>query len=212
MPLERRPRVRISVEGDEHKELPHSAALGGRRNGPLVCGMSRERLVTLPNAVSMSRLLLAAAFVAVRDPVIRFSLLIIASATDFLDGWLARRRHATTKSGALIDPIADRLFVFTAVSVYLIEGAISVGAYFTLLARDIATFIGFLVARSVPWLRAVVFRARLLGKVVTALQLLTLIAVIIAPLIVPSLVLAVGLVSAVSIADYTLTLWRERAT
>jgi phosphatidylglycerophosphate synthase len=174
--------------------------------------MSRERLVTLPNAVSMSRLLLAGAFVAVRDPVIRFSLLLVASATDFLDGWLARRRHATTKSGALIDPIADRLFVFTAVSVYLLEGAITVGAYFTLLARDIATFIGFLVARSVPWLRAVVFRARLLGKLVTALQLLTLMTVIVAPSVVPSLVLAVALASAASIADYTLALWRERAT
>lgn len=187
-------------------------ALGGQSRGPLVCGMSRERLVTLPNAVSMSRLLLAAAFVAVRDPVVRFSLLIVASATDFLDGWLARRRHATTKSGALIDPIADRLFVFTAVSVYLIEGALSIAAYFILLARDIATFIGFLVARSIPWLRAVVFRARFLGKLVTALQLLTLMAVIVAPSIVPLLVLAVGLLSAASIADYTLALWRERAT
>ena len=186
----------------------------GRSQSRLVsfAGMSRERLVTLPNAVSMSRLLLAAVFVAVGDPIIRFSLLIVASATDFLDGWLARRRHATTKSGALIDPIADRLFVFTAVSVYLIEGAISVGAYFTLLARDIATFVGFIVARSVPWLRAVVFRARLLGKLVTSLQLLTLMAVLVAPSVVPSLILVVGAASAVSIADYTLTLWRERAT
>src|SRR5574338_111015 len=126
--------------------------------------MSRERLVTLPNAVSMSRLLLAAAFVAVRDPAIRLSLLVVAAATDFLDGWIARRRHAVSRSGALIDPIADRLFVVTAVSTYLIEGPISGGAYFTLLSRDIATFVGYLVARSVPWLRAVVFRARLLGK------------------------------------------------
>lgn len=174
--------------------------------------MSRERLVTLPNAVSMSRLLLAAAFVAVREPVVRFALLIVASATDFLDGWIARRQHATSRSGALIDPIADRLFVFTAVCTYLAEGAISTAAFFTLLSRDIATFIGFLVARSVPWLRAVVFRARWLGKLVTALQLLTLMAVLATPALVPSLVLVVGAASAASIADYTLALWRERAT
>jgi phosphatidylglycerophosphate synthase len=174
--------------------------------------MSRERLVTLPNAVSMSRLLLAAMFVAVRDPVLRFSLLLIASGTDFLDGWLARRSHATTRSGALIDPIADRFFIVTAVSVYLADGAITIGAYFTLLARDIATLIGFLVARSVPWLRAVVFRARLLGKVVTVLQLATLMAVIAMPAAVPSLVVGVGVTSVASIADYTLMLWRERAT
>ena len=168
--------------------------------------------MTLPNAVSMSRLLLAAVFVAVRDPAVRFAVLLIASGTDFLDGWLARRQHATTKSGALIDPIADRLFVLTAVSTYVVEGAISVAAYFILLSRDIATFIGFLVARSIPWLRAVVFRARLLGKVVTALQLLTLMAVIATPTMVPSLVRVVGAASAASIADYTLALWRERAT
>jgi phosphatidylglycerophosphate synthase len=174
--------------------------------------MSRERLVTLPNAVSMSRLLLAAVFVAVRDPVVRFALLLVATGTDFLDGWLARRQPVISRSGALIDPIADRFFVFTALCVYLVEGAISTAAYFTLLSRDIATLIGFLVARSVPWLRAVVFRARWLGKVVTALQLLTLMVVIVAPSVVPLLVLVVGAASAASIADYTLTLWRERAT
>jgi len=168
--------------------------------------------MTLPNAVSMSRLVLAAAFVGIREPTARVGLLVVASATDFLDGWLARRRRATTKAGALIDPIADRFFVFAAVCAYLLEGAISTAAYFTLLSRDIATAIGFLVARSVPWLRAVAFRARMLGKVVTGLQLVTLVAVIVLPAVVPSLVILVGAASAASIADYTLTLWRERAT
>ena len=168
--------------------------------------------MTLPNAVSMSRLVLAAAFVGMREPTARVGLLVVASATDFLDGWLARRRRATTKSGALIDPIADRFFVFAALCAYLLEGAISTAAYFTLLSRDIATAIGFLVARSVPWLRAVAFRARMLGKVVTGLQLMTLVAVIVLPAVVPSLVILVGAASAASIADYTLMLWRERAT
>jgi len=174
--------------------------------------MNRERLVTLPNAVSMSRLVLAAVFVAARDPIARFTLVAVASGTDFLDGWLARRQHATSRSGALIDPIADRVFVFTAVCAFLIEGALSTASYFILLSRDIMTLIGYVVARSVPWLRAVEFRARWLGKVVTALQLLTLVAVIVAPSAVPTLVIVVGAASAASVADYTLTLWRERAT
>jgi CDP-diacylglycerol--glycerol-3-phosphate 3-phosphatidyltransferase len=174
--------------------------------------MNRDRLVTLPNAVSMSRLVLAAVFVAARDPIARFALVAVASVTDFLDGWLARRQHATTRSGALIDPIADRVFVFTAVCVFLIEGALSTASYFILLSRDIMTLIGYLVARSVPGLRAVEFRARWLGKVVTALQLLTLVAVLVVPSAVPALVIVVGAASAASVADYTLTLWRERAT
>jgi cardiolipin synthase (CMP-forming) len=174
--------------------------------------MNRDRLVTLPNAVSMSRLVLAAVFVAARDPITRFVLVAVASVTDFLDGWIARRQHATTRSGALIDPIADRVFVFAAVCAFLVEGAISTASYFVLLSRDIMTLIGYFVARSVPWLRAVEFRARWLGKVVTALQLLTLVAVIVAPSTVPTLVIVVGAASAASVADYTLTLWRERAT
>jgi phosphatidylglycerophosphate synthase len=66
-----------------------------------------------------------------------FALVAVASVTDFLDGWLARRQHATTRLGALIDPIADRVFVFTAVCAFLVEGAISTASYFTLLSRDI---------------------------------------------------------------------------
>jgi CDP-diacylglycerol--glycerol-3-phosphate 3-phosphatidyltransferase len=174
--------------------------------------MSRERLLTLPNAVSMSRLVLAAAFVALRDPSARLALLVVASVTDFLDGWLARRNDATTRSGALIDPIADRLFVLAALCTYLVERAITTGTFFIVLSRDIATVIGFFVARSIPWLRAVEFRARMLGKLVTVLQLLTLAAVIVAPAAVPSLIVILAAASAASIADYTLTLWRERAT
>jgi cardiolipin synthase (CMP-forming) len=104
------------------------------------------------------------------------------------------------------------VFVFTAVCAFLVEGALSTGSYFILLSRDIMTLIGYVVARSVPWLRTVEFRARWLGKVVTALQLLTLVAVIAVPSAVPALVIVVGAASAASVADYTLTLWRERAT
>jgi CDP-diacylglycerol--glycerol-3-phosphate 3-phosphatidyltransferase len=174
--------------------------------------MSRERFLTLPNVVSMSRLVLAAGFVGTREPSLRLALIAAASGTDFLDGWLARRRAAVTRWGALIDPIADRLFVLCALCTFLYEQSLTTGAFFILIARDIATAIGFIVARSVPWLREVVFRARPLGKVVTVLQLVTLFALIIAPVLVPGLVLAVGVASAASIADYTLTLWRGRAT
>ena len=78
------------------------------------------------------------------------------------------------------------------------------------IARDLATAIGFIVARSISWLRPVAFRARTAGKIVTALQLATLIALIVRQDLVNTLVLAVGLTSVVAIVDYTLLLWRER--
>jgi cardiolipin synthase (CMP-forming) len=175
--------------------------------------MTRRRtLGRLPNLLSFSRLVLAAGFVAAGAVEARVSLIGAAAVTDFLDGWLARRVQATSRWGALLDPIADRVFVLTVVGTFLFTGALSTPAYFILLSRDLATAVGFLVARVIPWLRPVEFKARMLGKVVTVLQLLTLAAVLVAPPAVPFLLGAVAVASVLSIADYTLALWRARAT
>ena len=173
--------------------------------------MRRESWVTVPNALSLSRLLLAAAFPVVSAPSRRLALVALASASDWLDGWLARRGGIASRGGAILDPVTDRAFVLAAVSTFLFEGALTSGQYFVLLARDIMTAVGFLVARSVTWLRPVEFKARLLGKLVTTLQLGVLFALLLRPDLVAVLIFAVGIVSAAAIADYTLALWRARA-
>ena len=173
--------------------------------------MPDAALLNLPNVISLSRFALAAAFVAMPGTRPRVALIVVASLNDFLDGYLARRSGTTTRWGALIDPAADRVFVFTAICTYLFEGLISTGQYFTFIARDLATALGFLVARAVSWLRPVEFKARMSGKVVTALQLLALLVVLLAPGWVRPLVVAIGVASAVAIVDYTLMLWRARA-
>lgn len=137
-------------------------------------------------------------------------LVVVAAITDFLDGFVARMANLRSTSGALLDPIADRVFVLAAVSAYLLGGEFTTGEYFIFIARDLATAIGFLVARIIPWLRPVRFRARLLGKAVTVLQLATLIAVLALPKATPGLLIAIALLSAMSIVDYTLALWRAR--
>jgi cardiolipin synthase (CMP-forming) len=80
-----------------------------------------------------------------------------------------------------------------------------------MIMRDLATAVGFLVSRVIPWLRAVTFQARLSGKVVTVLQMITLAALLVVPVIAPWLIALVGVASVLSIADYTLALWRARA-
>ena len=172
----------------------------------------RRTLDRLPNLLSCSRLVLAVGFVASGATEARVGLIGVAAVTDFLDGWLARRVHATSRWGALLDPIADRVFVLTVVGTFLFTGALSTTAYFILIMRDLATAVGFLVARIIPWLRPVEFKARVLGKVVTMLQLFTLVAVLAAPRAVPLLLAGVALASVLSIADYTLALWRARPT
>ena len=172
--------------------------------------MERGKIFTLPNSISLSRLLLALAFVLIGGTWQRIALILAAAATDFLDGWIARRGNSSTVAGALIDPFADRVFVLAAVSSYLIEGSISTGQYFIFLVRDIATALGFVVARFIPGLSASSFQARLLGKTVTGFQIAFLLAVLIEPRLVQPLVLLIAALSAVSIVDYTVALERAR--
>jgi CDP-diacylglycerol--glycerol-3-phosphate 3-phosphatidyltransferase/cardiolipin synthase len=172
--------------------------------------MRREPVFTLPNLVSMSRFAMAVAFLATPAADTRVALIGAASLSDVLDGWIARRRHAVTQIGAMLDPIADRTFILVAVAVFLATGRITRSQYFVLLARDLATAIGFLVARSVSWLRAVPFRARWAGKLVTTLQLLALIIVLVAPRGAPWAIGAAGVASVIAISDYTLALWHAR--
>ena len=188
------------------------AARAGKRSHPVVLfrRMNRSELFTLPNTVSLSRVVLALAFVLVSEPWDRTALIAVAGFTDFIDGWLARHEKSESTAGALLDPLADRIFVFVAISTYLVEGLLTTGQYFVFLTRDLATAAGFIVAKIIPTLRPAVFRARMLGKIVTVLQMITLVAIILMPETTRFLILAIGIVSLASIVDYTIALWRGR--
>jgi phosphatidylglycerophosphate synthase len=173
--------------------------------------MKREPLVTVPNLISLSRLGLAAAFVALKGTTPRLVIIAVAGASDFLDGFLARRGGSTSRRGALLDAVGDRFFVFTAVCTLLFTGALGMWQYAILISRDFMTAVGFLTARVIPWLRDVRFKSRRSGKVVTVLQLATLALVFAAPRFVNVALVAVGIVSLASISDYTLALWHARA-
>lgn len=172
--------------------------------------MSRGSLFTWPNLISVSRLFLAPVFLLVPRTEVRITLVIAAAASDMLDGWLARRQSRKSRFGAILDPVADRVFVLTALLALVMEGALSVAQVAVLLSRDIMTTIGFIVARGVSWLRPVEFRARVPGKLVTALQVVTLLIVLWAPDHTSALVVLTGATSVVAVTDYTMVLWRER--
>jgi phosphatidylglycerophosphate synthase len=173
-------------------------------------GYSRAGLRRVPNLLSLSRLLLAVLFVPAGRPA-RIALICLAAVTDFLDGWLARRTQTTSRWGALVDPIADRIFVLVAIVQYVLNSELSLLESLLLLSRDIATALGFLVARVVPALRAVEFKARLPGKIVTVLQLVTLLALVVGAQPVMPFIALVALASALAIADYTHAVLRARA-
>ena len=70
-----------------------------------------KRLLFFINALTFFRLPLALFFV-VDNTIFRFAILFLAMFTDILDGYLARKYHLSSRFGAFIDPLMDKIFVF----------------------------------------------------------------------------------------------------
>ncbi|MCL4456593.1 MAG: CDP-diacylglycerol--glycerol-3-phosphate 3-phosphatidyltransferase [Nitrospirae bacterium] len=77
--------------------------------------MSTIRL-NLPTILTFSRIILIPFFILItpQSPFLGITIFLIASATDFLDGYLARRSGQITKFGIILDPIADKFLVISA--------------------------------------------------------------------------------------------------
>ncbi|WP_307807522.1 CDP-alcohol phosphatidyltransferase family protein [Naasia sp. SYSU D00948] len=74
-----------------------------------------QRILTLPNLLSFVRLSLVPVFLVLLllgMDVVALIVLVGATLTDFLDGYLARRLGQVSRLGQLLDPAADRLFIF----------------------------------------------------------------------------------------------------
>lgn len=78
-----------------------------------------ERLWTIPNVLSILRILLVPLFLwLVLGPEadeLAIVVLVVSGITDYLDGKLARVMNQTTKLGAILDPVADRLYILAVV-------------------------------------------------------------------------------------------------
>jgi len=74
----------------------------------------------LPNLLTLARIGLVPAFVAafwLPTPTgrwVAFAVFLVAAITDYADGWIARKRNAESRLGAMLDPIADKLLIAAA--------------------------------------------------------------------------------------------------
>jgi len=114
--------------------------------------MNQQRL-TLSTAISLSRILLLAPItylLVVEGPDYRWwavGLLLLAVATDFLDGYLARRLHQVTDLGKIIDPVADKIGVAVVAVVLIVSGDIPLWYGAAVLGRDALISLGGLYIR-----------------------------------------------------------------
>jgi cardiolipin synthase len=75
-----------------------------------------SRVVTIPNILSMLRLLLIPVFLVLLllgEYGWALVALVVSAGTDFVDGYVARRFNQISRVGQLLDPAADRLFIFS---------------------------------------------------------------------------------------------------
>ena len=126
---------------------PRSPRIPQSSLAPYLPRVNWASLLTLPNFLSSLRFPLAAVFVLADGMPARVTLLGLASATDLLDGWLARRTGRTTRWGALLDPVADKTFVFAALTAFVVHRELSLRDHATILSRDIGTAAGALVGK-----------------------------------------------------------------
>ena len=130
----------------------------------------------LADALTLARIPLAVAFLAVEDARARLAILALAATTDLVDGWVARR-WGGSRFGAFLDPVADKIFMATAFAVVLLSGRLDWWEVVLVLLRDILATLAFVV--SIFWRQPRSIPARAGGKIVTLLQLLTLLAFLI---------------------------------
>lgn len=102
----------------------------------------------LPNALTLSRLLLCPlmlwSFVAGRF-VQGLVLFVVAALTDWLDGYLARRWHATSSLGAVLDPVSDKILAFSFFGLLVYLGSCPLWFFGFIVASFLFQSAGFLL-------------------------------------------------------------------
>ncbi len=103
---------------------------------------AQDRILTLPNLVTLIRIFLIPIFVYLswsRSRLILGGLLLgLIGATDWIDGYLARRLNQTSTVGKVIDPSADRVLLIAAGIVSFHDSLIPTWLLLVIFAREIA--------------------------------------------------------------------------
>jgi len=198
------------------------------------CSSGRATHVNLPNSITMSRIVMIPLLLWILSPhfpwqsswgeaeILASVLFVLASITDGLDGYLARKRGQITTMGMLLDPLADKIMV-TAALVALVAynpAVVKVWIAVVIIGRE------FLISglRSIASSEGFTIQASELGKLKTVTQIVSVVSAILAHhwydwqlglLVIPVRWIAVAaiyftvLVSTISAIDYFVGFWKK---
>ncbi|MGA2521124.1 MAG: CDP-alcohol phosphatidyltransferase family protein [Acidimicrobiales bacterium] len=100
-----------------------------------------DRVLTVPNAITMVRLACVPLFVwllfGAHHPIWAAVLLAVLGATDWVDGYVARRWHQVSTVGKVLDPTADRVLLATGIISVIVAGAVPLWFGILTLAREV---------------------------------------------------------------------------
>ena len=106
-----------------------------------------KEINTVSNYLSLLRLLLAIPFWVLLDDLssnryMLLSLVLFASLTDIMDGYLARKMNQVTEFGKIIDPLADKICIGLIITKLYLIHQIPEYYFFMIIGRDILIFLG----------------------------------------------------------------------
>lgn len=116
--------------------------------------MSFAKEMNIPNALSVLRLVLVPVFLWLLLSDQLFAALLVlmfAGASDWLDGYVARKFNQITALGKLLDPAADRLYIFATLIGLTLNGNIPLWFAVLVIARDVLLLLGYPVLASLGY-------------------------------------------------------------
>lgn len=169
----------------------------------------------LPTLITISRIVLIPFFIFLTpyNPILGATIFAIASATDFVDGYLARKRGQITRFGIILDPIADKFLVISALILLVDMARLSAWIAIVIIVRE------FLVTalRVAALSKDIVIPAEAGGKWKTGFQIAAILCLIMDLSIGPIDLYDIGIVfiwialilAIVSGIQYTVAFWKR---
>lgn len=142
---------------------------------------NRREILNLPNTITLARIsVVPFLFFLLMSPgpfwsLVLAALFVLASITDFLDGFIARKYNLITTMGKFLDPLADKLIVNTAMILMIPIGRIDAWIVVMIIMRDLIVD----GIRSIASSEGIYIQASVLGKQKTLAQIIAVTALMI---------------------------------